>query len=174
MTTVQLAARVLLVVVFGAAAINKGRGRAALAAFTADLADFRWLPAGLRRPTAVAVVGAEVLAVVLLAAVRQAGAALVLVLLAGFTLATLRAGRAADCRCFSAASRAARGSAGAFVLRNCLLAAAALAAALAPGGPAGPARMVAAVGAGVVAGTLVVRWDDLVYLLRGPAPAARP
>ncbi|MFI6845161.1 hypothetical protein OG535_05950 [Kitasatospora sp. NBC_00085] len=173
MTMLQLAARALLVVVFGAALTGKARSRAALAAFTADLAGFRWLPAALRRPTAVGVIAAELVTVVLLATVRQAGAVAALVLLTGFTVATLRAGRAADCRCFGPAKPAARGSAGGFVLRNSLLAAGALTAALAPGGDVAPALAAAALAAGVAAGALVVRWDDIAYLFQGPATPRR-
>ncbi|WP_406208094.1 hypothetical protein OH807_36125 [Kitasatospora sp. NBC_01560] len=173
MTMLQLAARALLVVVFGAAVISKARSRAALAAFAADLAGFRWLAAGLRRPTAVAVIVAELATLALLATVRQAGAAAALVLLTGFTVATLRAGRAADCRCFGRARPAARGSAAGFVLRNCLLAAGALGAALAPGGDVAPALAVVALGAGAAAGALVVRWDDIAYLFQGPAAPRR-
>ncbi|MGW4891993.1 MauE/DoxX family redox-associated membrane protein [Kitasatospora sp. NPDC004240] len=174
MTMLQLAARALLVVVFGAALVSKARSRAALAAFAADLADFRWLPAGLRRPTAVGVIAAEVATVALLVAVRQAGAAVTLVLLAGFTAATLQAGRAADCRCFGVAKPAAGGSATGFVLRNCLLAAGAIAVALAPDGEVAPALAAAALALGAVAGAAIVRWDDLAYLFRGPATARRP
>ncbi|MEU6236135.1 MauE/DoxX family redox-associated membrane protein [Kitasatospora sp. NPDC047058] len=173
MTMLQLAARALLVVVFGAALVGKARSRAALAAFAADLADFRWLPAGLRRPAAVGVIAAEVAAVVLLATVRQAGAVLTLGLLAAFTVATLQAGRAADCRCFGAARRGARGSARGFVLRNSLLAAGALAAALAPGGGVAPALAAAALAAGAGAGAVIVRWDDIAYLFQGPAAPRR-
>ena len=174
MTMLQLAARALLVVVFGAALISKARSRAALAAFAADLADFRWLPAGLRRPAAVAVIVAELATVALLATVRQAGAVAVLVLLAGFTVATLQAGRAADCRCFGAAKPAARGSTAGFVLRNSLLATGALAVALAPGGDVAPALVAVALGAGAAAGAVVVRWDDIVYLFQEPATTRRP
>ncbi|MFG3055694.1 MauE/DoxX family redox-associated membrane protein [Kitasatospora sp. NPDC048239] len=173
MTMLQLAARALLVVVFGTALVGKARSRAALAAFAADLAGFRWLPAGLRRSTAVGVIAAELVTVALLATVRQAGAAAALVLLAGFTAATLRAGRAADCRCFGRAKPAARGGAGGFVLRNALLAAGALAAGLAPGGAVAPALAAVALVAGAAAGALVVRWDDIAYLFQGPAAPRR-
>ncbi|MFD0275220.1 MauE/DoxX family redox-associated membrane protein [Kitasatospora sp. NPDC127111] len=173
MTMLQLAARALLVVVFGAALVSKARSRAALAAFAADLADFRWLPAVLRRPTAVGVIAAELATVALLATVRQAGAVLTLVLLTGFTVATLRAGRAADCRCFGAAKPAARGSAAGFVLRNSLLAAAALTVALAPGGGVAPVLAAVALVAGAGVGAVIVRWDDLAYLFQGPATPRR-
>ncbi|MCG6495648.1 MauE/DoxX family redox-associated membrane protein [Kitasatospora sp. A2-31] len=174
MTMLQLTARALLVVVFLAALVSKARSRSALAAFTADLADFRWLPAALRWATAVGVIAAEVAAVVLLATVRQLGAVAVLVLLTGFTAATLQAGRAADCRCFGAAKPAARGTARGFVLRNCLLAAAALAVALAPGGAVAPALTAAALAVGAGAGAVIVRWDDIAYLFQGPAAPRRP
>ncbi|WP_354645353.1 MauE/DoxX family redox-associated membrane protein [Kitasatospora camelliae] len=172
MSVLVLGCRALLAVVFVVAVAGKARSRASVAAFTASLADFRWLPARLRSPVAVGTLTAEAAAVVLLAVAARAGAAAVLALLSVFTVATLRAGRAADCGCFTsgrAASGRAASGAGAFLGRNALLAVAALAVVSGPDRPVAPAPGAVAVLAGAAVGLLVTRWDDLAYLLRGPA-----
>lgn len=172
MTVIELTTRVMLAVVFAAAAISKCRSRKAMAEFTAGLDDFAWLPARFRIPTALVVVTTELAAVLLLFTARQAGAALVLGLLIGFTVATVQAGRAAACQCFGSAATPGSGSTAAFVTRNALLAVAALAAGLLHGGPATLPLWGAAAGVGLVAGALVIGWDELAYLLRSPARAA--
>ncbi|MCM2420607.1 MauE/DoxX family redox-associated membrane protein [Streptomyces sp. RKAG293] len=172
MTVTELAARVMLAVVFAVAAISKCRSRATMTRFTAGLDDFVWLPARFRTPTAIGVVISELAAVLLLFTLREAGAALVLGLLVAFTVATVQAGRAAACRCFSSATTPGTGSTAAFVTRNALLAAAALAAGLLPGGAETLPVWGAAAGAGAIAGAVTIGWDELVYLLGDSATSA--
>lgn len=169
-----LAARLLLVLVFVAAAAGKSWRRASFTGFAASLAALRLFPRRLTTPVAAATVGAEALTAVLLAVPATAGAGLVLAiaLLGAFVagiLAARRAGRQVPCRCFGATS-APLGLP--HVIRNGLLAAVAsvglvaMAAsapgALHPGGVA-LAACTAAVGA-----LIVVRMDDLLALVSLP------
>ncbi|MCX4750513.1 hypothetical protein OG455_34235 [Kitasatospora sp. NBC_01287] len=171
MTGIELTSRITLLVVFAAAAFSKGRSRAALHAFAAGLADIGWLPARLRLPTALGVVLAELATAPLLLATPRAGAAVVLGLLAAFTVTTVAAGRAASCQCFGSGHGPASGGTVAFLLRNSLLAGAALAAGLLPSHPAAPAMWVATAGAGTALAAVVVGWDELAYLVRPQANA---
>jgi hypothetical protein len=161
-----LTARVLLAVVFAAAACGKARNRAALARFAGGLADFRWIPVRLRRLTAAAVVAAEVAAVPLLFLAPRAGAVLSVGMLAAFTVATVAAGRQASCQCFGPGRTTGGGGGGAaFVSRNVVLMAAGLLVGLVPCGAADSTVWVTAAGTGAICGAMIAAWDELGYLL---------
>ncbi|MEU0396133.1 MauE/DoxX family redox-associated membrane protein [Streptomyces sp. NPDC006208] len=173
---IGLAARLLLVLVFAAAAAGKSWRRGSFDAFGSSLTALRLFPRRLSAPVAVATVVAEAVTAVLLAVPATAGAglALALVLLGAFVagiLAARRGGRQVPCRCFGATSMPLGIP---HVIRNALLAAvavvglAAMASTSAPGsvhpGGLAIAGVTAAVGA-----LMVVRMDDLLAL----APIAR-
>ncbi|MFE9691889.1 MauE/DoxX family redox-associated membrane protein [Micromonospora sp. NPDC005806] len=158
---VELGCRVLLGVVFLAAAVGKVSGRAAYRAFTGSVRDLGYRPSG---PIAAAVVATEFAAVTLLALVPLAGFAVAAALLLAFAVAitaNLRRDAAATCRCFG---RAAAPLGRHHVWRNAFLIACAAAGAFAPAGPVRPEGAVLAVAGGLVAGALVVMLDDLRYL----------
>ncbi|MEV4412271.1 MauE/DoxX family redox-associated membrane protein [Catellatospora sp. NPDC049609] len=170
------ACRALLGVVFAVAALGKLRGRDRFAAFAATLTELPWLPARWHRTVAVAVVSVEIAVAVLLTAPPTVPAGFVLAAgtLAVFTTAVahaLRAGRALRCQCFGTDA----GTMGTpqLVRNGVLLTVASCGAVLAvlPGGTAADqAATVSAAAAGALAGLVLTRWDDLVYLVR---PAAR-
>jgi methylamine utilization protein MauE len=176
-----VAARSLVAVVFAVSAVSKLRGRSALDEFVASLRQFG-VPAGWRRPVGIGVALGEGAIPVLLVGAALAGpssgtAARALVgagfglaagMLAAFTLAIARAVRGgvrAPCRCFGASSTPMGRP---HLVRNGLLLAVAvvgLAGALL-GPVASPGLGVAAVAIlpGLVAGALVMSFDDLVAL----------
>ncbi|WBP91402.1 MauE/DoxX family redox-associated membrane protein [Kitasatospora cathayae] len=160
------ACRALLAVVFAVAVAGKARSRTAFGAFSAGLADFSWIPASTRNGVALVTLLTETFTAVLLIATARFGALLALALLAVFTIATVRAGRAGSCQCFGVADAAAGSTVGAFLARNALLAVTALAVVLLPDGPVSAVIGLASVAVGAGAGAVVTRWDDLVYLLR--------
>jgi hypothetical protein len=165
----ELGLRTLLIVVFAAAAAGKLRSRSALREFRGGLAAF-----GVRgrraAALAVCVPVAELAATGLLAVDRTAvaGYAVAAVLLVAFTAAlaaALRAGRRVSCRCFGARAS----SAGPLhLVRNGVLLAAAVSGGLlqfAGLAPAGVAAAGAAAALGAFAALVVIRLDDLAYLL---------
>ncbi|HEY9368660.1 MauE/DoxX family redox-associated membrane protein [Streptomyces sp.] len=169
---IGLAARLLLVLVFVAAAAGKTWRRASFTGFAASLAALRLFPRRLTTPVAVATVAAEAVTAALLAfpATAGAGLALAIVLLGAFVagiLAARRGGRQVPCRCFGATS-APLGLP--HVIRNALLVAvaavglAAMAAASAPGS-VHPGGLALAGGTAAVGALMVVRMDDLLALV---------
>jgi hypothetical protein len=150
--------RTALLVVLVTAAASKSTG---FASFRESLPGFG-LPA--LRSLALAVVTAEAAAALLLVIAPRAGFLAAAALLAGFTLVLgrpLRRGQPVACRCFGA-SDAPVGVR--HLVRNALLLLVAV------GGLSGPTPA-APTAAGAVAGlalsTLAIRWDDLLFLVRG-------
>ncbi|WP_182879022.1 MauE/DoxX family redox-associated membrane protein [Microbispora sp. H10949] len=177
MTFPQHAVQVLLIAIFTVSASGKARDPGS---FARSLEALRVVPRAAVLPVAWAVVLAEgVTAVLLAASFARAwlapyglvlAAALLAVLTAGLVVA-LRSGRRARCHCF--------GRSGAVVgrrhvVRNLLLAAAALA--VAPGEPAGFAPtgwFALAVLTGLAAAVLVIAMDDIVSLVTPVTDAGR-
>lgn len=169
-----------LAFVFGLSAASKA-GRRTFQDFAASAGPLEVLPKALRVPAAKAVVVAE--GVITVALVVGAGAALtktlepvavlgfalaVLLLLAftGAIVLTLRQGIRKACKCFGASSTP---LGRAHVVRNVLLlalAVAGLAAATSVNTTVEPAGAAMAVVAGLVAGLLITRFDDLIDLFR--------
>lgn len=150
--------------------------------FRASLRAMRLLPDRLTAPAAVCVVSGELGLVVCLAAPSRllvgagfAVAGLLLVLFSGAIVVLLRRGTSRPCRCFGLSSAT---LAPHHVLRNVLLAAAAVTGAFASTAAHGPllwAGVLVAVCAGVALGGLVTVLDEIVSLFRPggavPAPA---
>lgn len=173
MSAVDWGCRLMLAVVFALAVGSKVWGRESFEDFVQTLGRF-----GLPKswPLAAAVALAEALCVVLLLAAAGAGYALALAMLGGFTLGlvrVVRGGAAVSCRCFGA-SNTPVGTA--HLVRNGLLLAVGVLGAFSHRAAAAlPATLEVALLAGAVggvAGLFVTRWDDLVFLIRGPQPAA--
>ncbi len=173
MRYLDVAARVLLVTVFAVALAGKVSSGAAFGAFTESLRRMDAVPAARVELAARATVMVEALVVVLLVVPAAAAAAVGFALAAGlllvFALAIARAvagGRQVPCRCFGASSTPlGRGH----VVRDVLLAVAALAglaAALQPGDAVLAGALVAAV-AGLVLGALFTSYDTLAAVVRG-------
>jgi len=167
----------MLGVVLVLAAGSKAHGRKPFRDFIQTLERFGFPKAWVGAPLAATMILAETASVLLLLVVPGAGYALALVLFSGFTLGiarVLRRGEKVRCRCFGA-SETPMGVA--HLVRNGLLIAVTLLGAVSHG--AGP-HASAPAGVGLVAGVLgaltgffITRWDDLVFLLRGPVlPAA--
>ncbi|GAA2591172.1 hypothetical protein GCM10010399_22020 [Dactylosporangium fulvum] len=157
--------RALLGIVFAVAVVGKLRR---FTAFTTTLTAFGWVPARFRTSLAFVVVAVECLIVGLVAvpATVPFGFLLAAVTLAAFSLAvlqSLRTGGSVRCECFGADG----GEMGApqLVRNGVLLAVATTGAALTVSGPAGSTNL-PGLATGLVAGLVITRWDDLVYLLR--------
>lgn len=175
MSAVELGCRLMLAVVFVLAAQSKVRGRKALADFTQTLGQFGF-PRSWSGPLAITFIIAELACALLLLVAAAAGYGLALALLGGFTLGiarVLRGGAKVRCRCFGASDTP---MGAAHLVRNGLLLSVALLGAV---GHGLGAREPLPVGVGVIAGAVgllagffVTRWDDLVFLLRGPVPNA--
>lgn len=173
MTALEVSLRTVLAVVFGVAFGSKVRSRAAFTAFAEALGDLKWLHDRPRRALAVAIPLAEAgtLVLLLLPPVVLWGFACAAALLAVFTLVTGRAlanGERVRCRCFGAGG----GQIGrAQIARNLVLLGLSIAGLavwpLSHGGVAA-SGLVLAVGMAVLAGVALVRWDDIVQLVRVP------
>ncbi|MEV4202808.1 MauE/DoxX family redox-associated membrane protein [Micromonospora globbae] len=183
MRATELAARLLLALVFLAAVVGKLRTRAAFAGFVVSVGQFG-VPARWTRPVARLAVAAEAAVVVLLAVGRTAPAGLLLAagLLAVLTAAVvgaLRRGARPACRCFGSADAPVGPR---HVARNVALAAVAVLGLLggAVAGPSlSPAAALLAAGVAVPLAAVAVRLDDLVALFaptpsRTTRPAGRP
>jgi len=160
--------RIALASMFGIAALNKLGSRDGFRLFVASLRDFG-VPQALSTPPVGALfIAAELGAGVALVLAPAAGGALAAALLAGFALGiahVVRRGQIVRCRCFGAGG-ATVGRA--HLIRNAVLAAVAAAVAiLEPSQPLAfavrPDVIIAAL-AGIGAGLLITRWDDLVFL----------
>lgn len=132
-------------------------------AFVDSVRDLGFRPAA---PIAPVVLAGEIAVTGLAVVLPRAGFALAAVMLVAFAAAiarALRRGAVRPCRCFG---RSATPLARAHVWRNVLLAAVASAGAVAPAGTPGLGFTLEAAVAGLVAGALVVRLDDLRHLFR--------
>lgn len=166
------ACRGLLAAVFLVAGFGKARSRAAFTAFADSLDAVSLLPKALRGVAPAALVAVEAVTATLLVtpvtAAAVAGFALAVGMLTAFVIVisvALRRGERISCLCFGSDAGPMDRS---HVVRNAVLAGVALVGLLssliasADGSPAG---VIAAAGAGVLAGALITRWDDLRYLL---------
>jgi len=170
-TAAEIAVRTLLAVVFGTAFFTKVRSRLAYREYATSLAGIGWLR-GHVRAAAVALIPAleALVATLLIIPVPISwGCAAGAVLLAAFTAVTgreLARGNQIRCRCFGASG----GQIGpSQIARNFLLLACAttgLALSLAHGDHASAGARVLAIGLAALAGMLIVRWDDLLTLVR--------
>jgi hypothetical protein len=163
----ELGCRALLTTVLTIAAAGKVRP-AAFTAFAASLTPLRTIPAPARRPLAAAALLAETAAVVLLwiPATVRAGHLLGALILTAFTVTlavSRRQGITVRCRCFGYDAGPVRGG---HVVRNLALIAAAVTG-LATASTAATAEPVLPVAAGVLAGLLITRWDDMAFALGG-------
>ncbi len=168
---IGLTARLLLVLVFVAAAAGKTWRHSSFRAFASSLAALRLFPRRLTTSVAMATVAAEAVTAALLAVPATAGAGLVLamVLLGVFVagiLAARRGGRRVLCRCFGATGTPLGMS---HVIRNALLAAVAAVglvamAATSTSGPAHPGGLAIAGATAAVGALVVVRMEDLLAL----------
>lgn len=165
------AAQGLLVVVLLASSAGKLRGRQALRAFADSLVSLRLVRTASALPVALALAVAESATAVLLVAPASrttgfAAAAVLLTVLTAGVAVVLARGTTAPCRCFGASVTPLSVR---HLVRNVLLAAAAVLGLLAPAGSL-PGALVA-VATGVVAGILVAVLDDVVALF-APLPLA--
>lgn len=165
----------MLATVFALAALGKARGRKPFDDFIQALENFG-LPRSLTgAPLAATLILAEAASALLLLLGAVAGYVLALALLAGFTLGiawVLRRGEKVSCQCFGASHAPVSA---AHLVRNGLLLTITVVGTVSHQAASGGL----AVGMGVIAGTVgvlaglfVTRWDDLVFLLRGPQPLA--
>jgi len=171
---VEIAARLLIGVVFVIALAGKVNGAAAYRAYVLSLSRMGVLPAALRNGAARGSLVAEGAIVVLLAvplrAAAVAGFALAAGLLTVFAAAiavSLRRGNRAPCRCFGASTTPLGAG---HIARNAVLVAVALAgllAAVRPGAASAAGGVVAAFG-GLVAGLVVTMYDDIAALWSPP------
>lgn len=163
----NLGVRCTVALVFLVSTASKLSGRSAFAEFVAATRTVGDLPGRYARPVAAAVVAVEAATAVLTAlpATSAAGLCLAASVLVGFALAvgrTVRRGGAASCRCFGPSP----GPLGVTqIVRNVVLAGAALGG-LSAGAPVAPvpAGVALALGAGALAAIVVVRFDDVVDL----------
>jgi hypothetical protein len=158
---VDLICRVALGFVFAAAVVGKLRNRADFAQSLSGLGISR-----AATPTAVAVIAAEALCVVLLlfAMTADLGYALALLLLAAFSagiVSAVRTRRAVACNCFGSGGKQ---LGPAHLVRNGLLALIAVVGLLASQLPISAPSLLIALGAGAFLSLLFIRWDDLTYL----------
>jgi hypothetical protein len=161
----------LVAVVFAISAVGKLRTAAARAAFRRSVADMAVLPARAVGPVAAAVPIVEAAAVVLLVVPPTAtlGSVLALGLLALFTsgiVIVLRRGTRAGCLCFGTTERLYGPR---HLVRNGVLAAAALAIAVLSEHPADLLAALIAITAGAVAALVLVMSDELLDLFGTPA-----
>ncbi|MEH1125616.1 MauE/DoxX family redox-associated membrane protein [Micromonospora sp. CPCC 206061] len=175
MAYLVIACQAMLIGVFAASTITKVRSRRAYADFRRSVEAFRVLPPTWSRMAARATVTGEAAVVLLLALPLTApiGFALAAGLLCAFTVAivlALRGGRTAPCRCFGASAEPLSRT---HLIRNLLLLTLSLTG-LATGAirtdPArDPAGLTLSLAVAAVAALFVVRFDDVVALLKPPA-----
>ncbi|WP_338106211.1 MauE/DoxX family redox-associated membrane protein [Micromonospora zingiberis] len=180
MTYVGVLCAVLTGLVLTVSSVSKVRGLRAFAAFAASLPAFG-VPRRLARPVAGGVTAAETAVAIGLAASPLVGvgfataallsAAVLFTVLTGAVVTALRRPGRAACNCFG---RGAEPLGPTHVVRNLLLTAAAVtgAATVTPE-PGHPAGLTVAAATGALLAGLVVRWDDLTYLLRPTGPSGQ-
>ncbi|GIF46279.1 methylamine utilization protein MauE [Asanoa ferruginea] len=170
MAYLLLMCRVLLLLVFLAAAVGKGRP-GSLDRFARSLGEYEWIPPRLRRSIAYGVVLSEAAIALLLLLPRWwwLGFALALLLTSAFTAVTaasLVRGKRTTCQCFGTSGTMPQGAP--HLVRNFLLIGAAGAGiagwmTAAPGGVS-PTGAVVATATAVIGAVAVVRMEDLVFL----------
>jgi hypothetical protein len=172
--------RLLLALVFGVAVVGKLRTRRAFTEFTDSLKGLVFVSDAAGFPVAVAIAGLETISVVALAIndTVQAGFALSAITLgaltAGIGVALLSQSQI-ECRCFGAdgGTLSVR-----HLTRNALLLALAIggfasSVAWSGRGDAPQHAVLAAAAVGVLLGALIVRWDDLAFLVLGDPVSKR-
>jgi hypothetical protein len=177
MAYLESGCRAALAFVFLIACTSKIHSRRSYREFRDSLNDLGLSSAGLLRALSLGIPAAEGGTVILLAIDRASwwGLIAAAVLVGSFTAGIAAAGargRVVRCRCFGD-SGAPSGSP--HILRNGVLLAAAVTgilAGLAPGGPVRAPAVVFAVGLGLIAAGLFLRWDELAFLF-APAPGRR-
>ncbi|WP_175411072.1 MauE/DoxX family redox-associated membrane protein [Streptomyces sp. TRM64462] len=177
MHSLDIAARCVLGTIFLVSSTAKTAGRGAFGAFAASLPGLVRVAPRAARPLAALVVAAEFTVCVLLAVpvpvagrAGHAAAAALLLAFAAVIGAGLRRGGGAECRCFGRGALPLRPR---HLVRNVLLAAAALTGAAVTGAAArspGAGGAALAAGVGVTVGVLVTQLDALTELF---APASR-
>jgi hypothetical protein len=160
----------LVAAVFAISAVGKLRTAAVRVAFRRSVADMAVLPARAVGPVAATVAVVEAVAVVLLVVPTTSvlGCLLALVLLAVFTtgiVVVLRRGTRAGCLCFGTTERPYGPR---HLVRNILLAAAALAGAITAGNPTDLPIALTAIAAGGLAALVIVTFDELLELFATP------
>ncbi|HZN71741.1 MAG TPA: MauE/DoxX family redox-associated membrane protein [Micromonosporaceae bacterium] len=179
MLNVGVACAGLIVTVFATSSASKVHSRRAFADFRRStrvmftaLVGARFATAAAAAVIAWAVVVAEMVTVslVVFPATAAAGFGLACVVLVGLSMAmaaTVRSRQAVSCRCFGASAVPVKSW---HLWRNALLLAVAVgglvAGAVKPDGSVTPTASVIAVAVGVVVAVLLIRFDDLVELLR--------
>ena len=179
MSSVALACRALLCVVFVASSVSKLRGGNSFPAFVRSVRRMGVVPARLARPVAVVVVTAEVTAAVLLVIPPRlsglAGFAISAGLLAAFTggiVHAIRHGSREPCRCFG---RSETPLGPRHVIRNSFLIVVAVFGAVTTvlGGGGDVGQFVIAAVVGLIIGGMTVVLDDLIYLFQ-PSSTSHP
>jgi hypothetical protein len=158
-------------VVFAISAVGKVRTAPVRVAFRRSLADMAVLPARVVGTVAAAVPVVEAVVVVLIVVPSTAvlGCGLALALLVTFTtgiVIVLRRGTRARCLCFGTTERAYGPRQ---LVRNGLLAAAALVGALTNGHPIDLPGALIAIATGILAALVLVTFDELLDLFATPA-----
>jgi hypothetical protein len=170
---VNLGCRLMLAIVFALAAVGKARGRKPFEDFIQTLKNFGLPRALAGAPLAATLILAEAASALLLLVGMGAGYVLALLLLVGFTLGIAWVtfqGKKVACRCFGASNAPVSA---AHLVRNGLLLTITVVAALShQAAPGGLGMSVIAGTVGALAGIFVTRWDDLVFLFRGPQSLA--
>ena len=160
-----MALRSLVAIVFGVAAVGKARDWREAVAATAGLTG--WSGA-MGKLATVGVIALEALISLSLvrggyASLTFAGAVLLLVVFTLAQIRSIRLGQAANCACFG---RRVEQVSGLTITRNAVLIAAAVIGAFLDGAvPVEPAKLVAAVTAGVVAAMILVSLRDVAFVL---------
>jgi hypothetical protein len=165
--------RAALALIFVVACISKVQSVSSYRAFHESLKDVG-LPPALQRIASVVVPAVEGLTLLLLVVTRTGRWGLVAsaVLLSSFTLgiSVARArGRVVRCRCFGASDSPAEGG---HIARNVALLGIALigiVTGLAAKGQPEPANLILAIGLGLIAAALFLRWEELSFLLTSPS-----
>ena len=165
--SLDLGCRLALAVVLGTAFAGKLRGPRPFHALVSTMTELGMPAMFAIRPVAALVLALELAATVLVITVPLVGYPIAAALLLAFTAVVINALRRDEpvaCRCFGA-STAPIGPA--HVVRNLLLlAVAGSGAALYASGSTGELGLVLVLGVtGVLVGSLVTRWDDLIFLL---------
>ncbi len=170
-TTVEMAIRTILAVVFGVAFVSKVVSRRRFQEFSSSLGGIGWLHGQVHAAVAALIPVLEAATVILLVAPVGVlwGCAASGILVAAFTSVAgreLTKGNQVLCRCFGAgATRIGPAQ----LARNLLLLACSVTGimlAFVHQGSPSPAAMVLAIGLAMLAALALVRWDDLAELVR--------
>jgi hypothetical protein len=176
MTYLETGCRAALAFVFFIACVSKVQGAGSFREFRDSLKDLGLPSARVVRTLSLAIPAIEGLTVILLAVSRTslwgliAATAVLGAFTAGISIAKAQ-GKVVRCRCFGGSGALASS---AHIARNLVLLTAAVAGALAgisPGSGHDPGLVIFAVGLGIIAAGLFLRWDELSFLLK---PAHSP